>query len=367
MITEIRKKGFSVLLCAGMVAFSTSCFAGFEFTAPVTTQAAAPPTTAPAQMQPRSLDGSMPVIPSMPVSAEPLAAPAEDRVLSSPVSHSVEPVYIKRQRKEIPLKPAANEAVNTQALLDATNNMQPVSIAPAAAPANSSGRLVIDPYPLQVKNAPTARGGTMGGLSVEQAMMEQTGMLRPVAVPGQTGQTDRARISSRYDSNPQEQYLDRATVVPREPVSLAAPSLSSNITPIPGGEGAPIAEMQRMPRPAPIFAARTSRVIPEGPMQAPAPAAPVMAAQQPMTLLQQNDAGFPEAVGFGRDLPLALALSQVIPPEYSYAFGHDVNAGATVSWQGGRPWNEVLNEMLAPAGMKALIQSGQVTIQSASS
>jgi hypothetical protein len=75
----------------------------------------------------------------------------------------------------------------------------------------------------------------------------------------------------------------------------------------------------------------------------------------------QNE--FMPIVGFGRDLPLALALSQIVPPEYSYAFGDNVNAGATVSWQGGKPWNEILDSMLAPQGLQAVIQNRQVVIR----
>lgn len=357
MITAIQKRGFGILLYTGMMLVSAPCFAGFEFSASPNSEVTAPPTIPSAQAEPLT-----PMDSSMPVSAEPLMAPANDPVLSNAVSRSPEPIYIHRQRKEIPMKPAANEAVNTQALLDATNNMQPVSIAPAAVPAADSGKLVINPYPLQTGNA-SVRGGSMGSLPVEQAMMEQTGMLRPVAVPGQTGQTDRAHISSRYDNNPQAQYLNRAAITPRDPSFSVNQNANSNIiTPIPGGEGAPIAEMQRpsMPAPAPIFAARRSPVTPDAPAPMPVLAVPSQAA--PMA---QNNTGFGEAVGFGRDLPLALALSQVIPAEYSYAFGQNVNVGTTVSWQGGKPWNQVLDEMLAAAGMRAVIQNGQVTIQNA--
>ncbi len=300
----------------------------------------------------------MPIVPSVPVSAEPLMPSppaASDRILSNPVSPAQE-VYIHRQRP-VAITPAANEPINSQALLEATNNMQPVTAIPAPA---AGGGLVINPYPLQNNPPQTSQGGNMGALSVEQAMMEQTGMLRPVAVPGQSGQTDRARISARYDNNPQAQYLDRAPVVPRPPAP-ATFSISPNITPIPGGEGAPIQSLERalMPEPAPIFGERHSPSVPPAP-------APVPAAYTPPAA-PQNAGGYAEVVGFGRDLPLALALSQVIPPDYNYAFGQNINAGASVSWQGGKPWNQVLDEMLAPAGMKAIIQNGQVTIQSASS
>jgi hypothetical protein len=57
---------------------------------------------------------------------------------------------------------------------------------------------------------------------------------------------------------------------------------------------------------------------------------------------------FAVAEGFGSDIPLALALSQIVPPDYAYSFGDGVNPGQRVSWNGGKPWNEVLSDVLAP-------------------
>lgn len=52
--------------------------------------------------------------------------------------------------------------------------------------------------------------------------------------------------------------------------------------------------------------------------------------------------------GFGKEMPLALALSQIVPAEYAYSFGEGVNPGMRVSWNGGQPWNEVLAAALEP-------------------
>lgn len=66
--------------------------------------------------------------------------------------------------------------------------------------------------------------------------------------------------------------------------------------------------------------------------------------------------------GFGREIPLAIALSQVVPAEYTYAFDASVNAGESVSWQGGQPWDQVLANMLMPSGLGADIVDGNVRI-----
>lgn len=56
--------------------------------------------------------------------------------------------------------------------------------------------------------------------------------------------------------------------------------------------------------------------------------------------------------GFGNDIPLALALRQVVPARYAFNFEKGVNAGQKISWQGGKPWNEVLSAALEPIGVE---------------
>jgi hypothetical protein len=66
--------------------------------------------------------------------------------------------------------------------------------------------------------------------------------------------------------------------------------------------------------------------------------------------------------GFGSDMPLALALQQVVPAEFAFSFGSKVNAGERVSWQGGKPWNEVVSDMVAPLNLQASISGNTVFI-----
>lgn len=61
-------------------------------------------------------------------------------------------------------------------------------------------------------------------------------------------------------------------------------------------------------------------------------------------------------VGFGAQVPLALAVSDIVPDHYSFSFDSGVNPGLLVSWEGlHRPWNIVLSEMLAQRGLSAVI------------
>jgi hypothetical protein len=65
--------------------------------------------------------------------------------------------------------------------------------------------------------------------------------------------------------------------------------------------------------------------------------------------------------GFGRDLPLVIALQQVAPAGHQFSFSSGVNPGATVSWEGGKPWQAVMNDMLAPQGL-GFQQQGNVIV-----
>ena len=313
------------LLCTGMVFWAAPAYAGFEFTP--RSEAPAPAATAEAAMDmPVAADAPMPIIPVEPVSAAPLDSPETDRILANPVSRAVEPVYVRRDRSSIPSTAMKSKPMEAEALLTATANKQPVF----------PERLVINPYPLEES---ATHGGDLGAVNVEQAMLEETGLLRPVATPGgsRAGMAARAR-----------------------PVAKAAPRLSaensepvlSSMTPLPGDMG----DVERLPvADLPAVSAAP----------APAPLQPSLAAlpATPASSARVEGGGYSDAVGFGRDLPLALALSQVVPAEYSYAFAQNVNVGTMVSWQGGKPWNVVLDEMLAPNGMKAEIQDGQIIIK----
>ena len=61
------------------------------------------------------------------------------------------------------------------------------------------------------------------------------------------------------------------------------------------------------------------------PSAAPSPSAPSVAAA--------------DVVGFGTDMPLALALRQIVPADYAFSFGENVNPGYRVSWSGGKAWD----------------------------
>ncbi len=87
--------------------------------------------------------------------------------------------------------------------------------------------------------------------------------------------------------------------------------------------------------------------------------------EQPPVQIEATEEGAKHDIieGFGKDMPIALALGQIVPPEYAYSFGDNVNPGARISWEGGKSWDEVLNDALAPLDMEASIHDKKIVIK----
>lgn len=80
------------------------------------------------------------------------------------------------------------------------------------------------------------------------------------------------------------------------------------------------------------------------------------------------DMGSPKydiADGFGKDIPLEMAVQQIIPTGYTHRFGKDADAASLVSWQGGRAWDNVLMSAVAPLGLNVFISDNDVEIATA--
>lgn len=98
----------------------------------------------------------------------------------------------------------------------------------------------------------------------------------------------------------------------------------------------------------------------------PAPAAVVAPAPEmpAMDMTSPASAAEPVLEGFGKEIPLALALRDIVPPQYAYSFVDTAYAGLIVSWKGGKPWLDVLNEALAQHRLAAAISGRAVVIGS---
>lgn len=90
------------------------------------------------------------------------------------------------------------------------------------------------------------------------------------------------------------------------------------------------------------------------------PAHSAVTKQENVESIQWNkNETFAVVEGFGKDTPLVMALGQIVPAKYAYSFGKGVNPGTVVSWDGGKPWNEVLQSILTPLHIGIKIE-GQV-------
>ena len=96
---------------------------------------------------------------------------------------------------------------------------------------------------------------------------------------------------------------------------------------------------------------------------APVTAAPVVEAESmaaPAAIIPAGPAmketvAYEQTLGFGRDIPLALAMQQIVPPGYAYSFDPAIQPGIRVSWDGGQPWNEVLEQAVQSHGYVVVI------------
>jgi len=201
----------------------------------------------------------------------------------------------------------------------------PVTAEPLAAPrsvfpapqrvrSKTMGNLYINPYPLRDNSS---MGGVESSAVIDQAMMEKSRTLNPVQLG--SGMTTGVK--------PQKKAPVHTMVLKAKTVASIN---TDSLTPMMGGEPAPLPGYTR-----------------DGVKREP---------------LRQ----YTQAVGFGKDLPLALALSQVIPGDFTHRFEGDVDPSVSVSWEGGKPWNLVLADMLADQNLTANIEGNVVIIKAVS-
>lgn len=104
---------------------------------------------------------------------------------------------------------------------------------------------------------------------------------------------------------------------------------------------------------------------PQGGFQPSSPAQAVQSAPTNLYALEGTSAGYSSyevADGFGRDLPLVMAIRQIVPSQFGFVFDDGIDLNSRVSWQGGRPWDTVLQDTLSPLGLSAAVRGNVVSI-----
>lgn len=151
-----------------------------------------------------------------------------------------------------------------------------------------------------------------------------------------------AQTSALPPSVPASPLLQPAARVPSAPFAAPETISAPDVRPDPTGA-------------APVFSPRltanraTANTVSAVPLNVPAVA----------TL---PSSAYEEAVGFGADIPLALAMRQIVPAQYGYVFSGGVDQGARIDWNGGRPWNEVLADAVRPHGLEIAVTGQTVRI-----
>lgn len=190
---------------------------------------------------------------------------------------------------------------------------QQLSPAPVMAPAGRSTGLVINPYPLGPNTKRYNLADVSSG-SVNRALVEESGVVHPMPLGRNM------RTGAQVENPPRPAARKPA------PQQMAAygNGNSSALTPIPGA--IENVERQRLP-------------------------------------MQNYGNQYDDAVGFGDDIPLSIALTQIVPEGYEASLPNSSLENSTISWEGGKPWNQVLNGVLRPLGYTASIQGSRVMIE----
>lgn len=71
------------------------------------------------------------------------------------------------------------------------------------------------------------------------------------------------------------------------------------------------------------------------------------------------------ADGFGKDVPLKIALLQILPPTLTAQLSQSVDAEQIVDWSGGKPWQAVLRDVVQPLHLRATVSGSVVKIDPA--
>ena len=152
---------------------------------------------------------------------------------------------------------------------------------------------------------------------------------------------------------------EAAPVVPEETAGPLTPDPDSAAPVVPVSEAMPL---QSNDLPVPDSQASEPAAVAPQPAEK-AVVQPENVAKPSQSSIASSDLDMSPVQGFGKDLPLAIALRQIAPAQYAYRFEQGVSAGQKVSWQGGKPWPHVLSDMLAESGLQVVIVGNVISVQ----
>ena len=72
---------------------------------------------------------------------------------------------------------------------------------------------------------------------------------------------------------------------------------------------------------------------------------------------------YEDVQGFGSDIPLVTAMSQIVPADYAYSLDDQSLLAEKVSWSGDRPWNEALQAAVEPLNVLVTVVDNTVWLR----
>ncbi|MFP4313403.1 MAG: TcpQ domain-containing protein [Alphaproteobacteria bacterium] len=237
---------------------------------------------------------------------------------------------------------------------------EPLNAPASMVPASNSGIDVPVNKPAQIKTLDLTQSNTSAEIMLPPPVSKQEGQ-EAKAITVQELESSEKTVEITDDGKVQN--TNQAITVPQNAPLALVPQNTQSADPVTHDTDAPATSGRTMIKPFPILKKDQPQqaFVPTEPMktQAPAVQAAPMQSQEPL----QSDKEI--ALGFGKNMPLALALKQILPDNYAYAFSAGVNPGQLVSWNGGKSWDLVLKEALAPLNLDMYYQNKKVTIHNA--
>ena len=229
-------------------------------------------------------------------------------------------------------------------------------VAPSDASAMQQAPVVVSP---PVQQMPVQRAPMMATREPE--------VISPVVIQGQAPQQnyqpapapvrDLPEPMPVQVSQPQPLYQQQQQQPQQQPMSASSEYMPANQMPDPVPQAryydnsAPVPLTASAPEPMPM------------PAQRPVPApAPMMAAQMAPTPVAAPASMDRPVQGFANNVPLSVALRQILPPDYGFSMSQDVDLSTLVSWRGGRPWRETLQAMLQTVGLTMQEQAQMINV-----
>lgn len=377
------------LVFGGLVVLlgTTSTQAGFQWIPPQQAPAVTPPVVqpAPVYVAPPPLAPGDPLLLPGPLSPPP---PVQATTVAPPL-----PPPVSRE----PLPIVTNVAPNPAPILRSTGNPA-LAPAPVFAPAPGNTPISLQGPAMKVKTIGSTEpleSAPPPSLAVPDPVVNFAPPPPPVYVAPSVIKRQRIIVPSDAPAN----AIEKAEGQGRVEISGFPGEADLNYTaqiPMPSADEPPVSAAAN--KTVETFVARNP-IIPPAPLApqvlaapAPAPLSPPLPAPRPLpaggVMISPNPLGTSEppvfqnapasafisgpapnitiAEGFGNDVPLALALQQILPSRFAYAFDPAINVGARVSWNGGRNWDVVIADMITPLGYSFVIQNNVVRIISGS-